>query len=116
MMATDLVKNITNKLTTQVAVFPLATFRVVFGALMLFSTIRFWYYGWIEDFYIAPSHFFSYFGQDWILPYNAPFIYSLFIIMAISAAGIMLGLFFRVSSLLFFLSFTYIELIDKTTF
>lgn len=116
MMATDLVKNITNKLTTQVAVFPLATFRVVFGALMLFSTIRFWYYGWIEDFYIAPSHFFSYFGQDWILPYNAPFIYSLFIIMAISAVGIMLGLFFRVSSLLFFLSFTYIELIDKTTY
>ena len=116
MMATDFVKNIANKLTAEVAVFPLATFRVIFGALMLFSTIRFWYNGWIEDFYIAPSYFFSYWGLDWIIPYGPTFIYSLFILMALSAVGIMLGLFFRASSLLFFLSFTYIELIDKTTY
>ena len=115
-MATEFVKNITKKITLEVAIFPLATFRVLFGALMLFSTIRFWYYGWIEDFYLAPSHFFSYFGQDWILPYGSTFIYGLFIIMALSAVGIMLGLFFRASSLLFFLSFTYVELIDKTTY
>jgi len=111
-----LLKNIPHYLTAEVAILPLATFRVVFGALTLFSTVRFYYYGWIEDFYLAPRHFFSYFGQDWILPYGETFIYSTFIIMALSALGIMLGLFFRVSSLLFFLSFTYVELIDKTTY
>ncbi|MFK7756284.1 MAG: HTTM domain-containing protein [Flavobacteriales bacterium] len=116
MTVIDLLKNISKKLTAEVAIFPLATFRVVFGTLMLFSTLRFWYYGWIEDFYTAPTHFFSYFGQEWILPYNETFIYGLFIIMALSATGIMLGLFFRVCSLLFFISFTYVELIDKTTY
>lgn len=109
-------EHIIKKLTAEVAIFPLATFRVLFGALMVFSTIRFWYNGWIDDFYLTPTYFFSYFGQEWILPYNEIFIYSLFIIMALSAAGIMLGLFFRASSLLFFLSFTYVELIDKTTY
>ncbi len=109
-------RNIPHYFTAEVAIFPLATFRVIFGALMVFSTIRFWYYGWIEDFYLSPTHFFSYFGQDWIQPYGETFIYSLFIIMALSAVGIMLGLFFRISALLFFLSFTYVELIDKTTY
>ncbi len=113
---TNTLTHIAKKLNKQVAIFPLATFRVLFGALMLFSTIRFWYYGWIEDFYITPSYFFSYFGQEWIQPYSATFIYGLFIIMGVSAFMILLGMFYRMASLLFFLSFTYVELIDKTTY
>ncbi|HCY46455.1 MAG TPA: hypothetical protein DHU89_07200, partial [Flavobacteriales bacterium] len=50
-------EHIIKKLTAEVAIFPLATFRVLFGALMVFSTIRFWYNGWIDDFYLTPTYF-----------------------------------------------------------
>src|SRR5690606_41143594 len=41
-------------------------------------------------------------------------MYALFTVMLASALVIMLGWRYRLSALLFFLSFTYVELIDKT--
>lgn len=92
----------------------LAFYRICFGGLMLFSLIRFWLNGWIEAFYITPKFHFSYFGFEW-LPYpSTSGIYLLFILAFIGALGIILGLFYRFSAILFFVSFTYIELLDKT--
>ncbi len=115
-MVINQLSNIFSSLTQKVAIIPLVTFRVIFGGLMLASTIRFWYNGWIEDFYITPTHFFSYFDLNWIQPYNETVIYGLFILMLLGALGILLGAFYRVSAVVFFLAFTYVELIDKTTY
>src|SRR5690606_28811376 len=41
-------------------------------------------------------------------------MYLLFATMAVSAVLIMLGLFYRVAAIVFFVAFTYTELIDKT--
>ena len=116
MMEINSLRHSADKLKEKVAIYPLVTFRVLFGGLMIFSILRFWLNGWIEDFYITPTHFFPYFGLDWIQPYNSAFIYSLFIIMALAALGILLGAFYRASAIAFFLAFTYVELIDKTTY
>lgn len=95
---------------------PLATFRVAFGVMMLASIIRFWLNGWIAKQYIDPDFYFPYYGFEWIKSWGDPGMYILFAIMGIAAIGIALGAFYRVSATLFFLSFTYVELIDKTNY
>lgn len=93
---------------------PLAVFRVLFGFLMLISTLRFMYLGWIEDQYTNPMFHFTYYGFDWVKPLGVQGMYLVFVGMAVSTLGIMLGLFYRINALLFFLLFTYVELLDKT--
>ena len=94
---------------------PLATFRIFFGLMMLFSLIRFWSNGWIETLYIDPNFHFKYFGFNWVSDWGS-YTYLLFIICGLSTIFITLGLFYRYAIVIFFLSFTYIELIDKTTY
>lgn len=88
-------------------------FRVVFGLVMLVSVVRFWLLGWIEDQYISPVFHFKYYGFEWVEPLGATGMYAVFIAMGLSAVGIMLGAFYRLSATMFFLTFTYVELIDK---
>lgn len=94
---------------------PLAVFRILFGFMMLVSIIRFASYGWIEKFYLEPDFFFTYYGFSWVQPLG-DFTYVLFFICGISALFVMLGYRYRIAIILFFLSFTYIELMDKTTY
>ena len=94
---------------------PLATFRIFFGLMMLFSLIRFWSNGWIETLYIDPNFHFKYFGFNWVSDWGQ-YTYLLFIICGLSTILITLGIFYRFGMAIFFLSFTYIELIDKTTY
>ncbi|MDX5347254.1 MAG: HTTM domain-containing protein [Hymenobacteraceae bacterium] len=95
---------------------PLVVFRIIFGTMMLGSTIRFAWNGWIDALYIQPKFYFTYFGFEWVKPLGETGMYLLFALMAVSALGILLGSFYRLSSLLFFLSFTYVELIDKSNY
>ena len=94
---------------------PLAVFRILFGLILFISMIRFWSKGWIEKFYINPDYHFSYFGFEWVQPLGA-YTYLLYVVCLISSFCIALGFKYRVSIVLFFLSFTYIELMDKTMY
>lgn len=94
---------------------PLAVFRILFGVMMLLSIIRFWVLGWIDKLYIQPNFFFSYYGFEWVKPLGS-FTYLLFFICGLSALLIAVGFKYRMSVIVFFLSFTYIELMDKTTY
>ena len=94
---------------------PLAVFRVGFGFMMLLSVVRFWYNGWIEKLYLEPTFFFSYDYFGWVKPLGG-WTYGVFALVGLSALGVMLGWKYRLSAVLFFLSFTYVELMDKTTY
>ena len=93
----------------------LAIFRLGFGFLMLFSIIRIWNQGWIKELYIDPSFHFSYYGFEWIKPIG-DYTYLIFIICGISSFFVAVGYKYRISIILLFLSFTYAELMDKTTY
>ena len=82
---------------------------------MTFSILRFWLKGWIETTYIDPSFHFSYYFFDWVKPLG-DFTYLIFLICGLSAFFIALGYKYTYSIIIFFLSFTYIELMDKTTY
>ncbi|WP_062053506.1 HTTM domain-containing protein [Aquimarina longa] len=94
---------------------PLAVFRIFFGIMMLISIIRFWSYGWIDKLYIQPKFFFSYYGFEWVKPLGI-YTYVIFILCGVSTIFITLGYQYRIAIITFFLSFTYIELLDKTTY
>ena len=99
-----------------VSIAPLIVFRVLFGFMMALSILRFAFKGWISDLYITPEFYFSYWGFEWIKPLPGMAMYVVFGLMFIAAIGVMLGAFYRVSASLFFLLFTYVELIDKTNY
>lgn len=81
---------------------------------MVFSTLRFWYLGWIEEHYIDPAVTFKYFGFAWVQLLPPEGIYLLYALMLLSAIGVWLGFFYRISASVFFLTFTYAWLIDLT--
>ena len=77
--------------------------------------LRFQYYGWIEKLYIEPKFFFKYLGFEWVTPLGE-YTYGLFIVCGLAAFCVMLGWQYRIAIITFFLSFTYIELMDKTNY
>lgn len=93
----------------------MAVFRIFFGGMMVLSLIRFWANGWIEKLYLQPGFHFSYYGFEWVQPLGN-WTYIIFIVCGISALMVALGWKYRLAILAFFLSFTYIELMDKTTY
>ena len=104
-----------NYLNKQTSSYSLSVFRFLFGLLMSVSIVRFWLKGWIEELYINPTFHFSYSFFEWVKPFGE-YTYLLFFICFISALLVCIGLKYRLSIIVFFLSFTYIELMDKTTY
>jgi len=94
---------------------PLAIFRIVFGLLIFGSIIRFWAKGWIYDLYVKPVYFFSFYGFEFVKPLGQ-YTYLLFAICGISALLVAVGYHYRAAAISLFVSFTYIELIDKSTY
>ena len=82
---------------------------------MTFSIIRFWLKGWIKTLYIDPKIHFSYLGFEWVKPFGE-YTYILFFVCGLSSFFVAIGYRYLLSIIIFFLSFTYIELMDKTTY
>lgn len=94
----------------------LAFFRIVFGLLLFVSEIRFIARGWVTDFYITPDFFFTFYGFEWVRPFPEHYMHAVFYALAALALLITVGLFYRVAIVLFFLLFTYVELLDKSVY
>ena len=95
--------------------YPLALYRIGFGILVMFSLARFAMNGWIESLYLEPDFHFSYYGFSWVKPIGI-YTYLVFLICFSSALFVSIGYKYRFAIITLFLSFTYIELMDKTTY
>jgi hypothetical protein len=94
---------------------PLAVFRILFGLMLFGSIVRFWSKGWINELYIQPRYFFPFYGFEFVQP-PGPYTYLLFALCGLSALLVAIGFLYRIASISLFFSFTYIELIDKSTY
>ena len=83
---------------------------------MFVGMIRFLQSGWIERFYGEPIFFFRYWGFAWVPVAPVAYIEALYVVLAVLALFIAIGLFYRVSIVLFVLGFTYTELLDVTNY
>lgn len=104
------------KLDEHVSIAPLVIFRIIFGALLFFGSSRFLINGWVESLYIQPDYFFGYLGFEWVQPLPGNWMYLPFILMLIGSLGIIFGGFYRTSALIYFICFTYVELLDKSNY
>lgn len=93
-----------------------AAFRIMFGLLGFVAVCRFAANGWINELYVEPAHHFTYVGFGWVQPWPAWGMYLHFALLALASLGVALGYRYRLSITAFSLLFTYIELIDKTTY
>lgn len=100
-------------LVQQVSSSSLVFFRIAFGLVMLWETLRYFLYGWIAKYWILPKFFFTFEGFEWVQPWAGNGMYLHFFFLGVLAIFIALGLFYRISTILFFLGFTYIFLLDK---
>ncbi len=103
-----------NFLKEPISISQLVSFRILFGLLTFFSTLRFWYMGWIEKHYIQPVFHFKYFGFGWVEPLNSYGMYAVHVVLLLASLGVMFGFLYRLSAFLLFLTFTYCQLIDLT--
>jgi uncharacterized membrane protein YphA (DoxX/SURF4 family) len=109
-------KQFSTWLSTETSIAPLVVFRIIFGLMMFVSTLRFWSKGWIDSLYVKPIHFFHYYGFEWVKPLNQLGMYLVFICLLLASLFIMFGLFYRWAALIYFVLFTYVELIDSTNY
>ncbi len=94
----------------------LAAFRIAFGLLMFAGTVRFMWTGWIRTQYVEPAFFFKYPGFEFVRAWPEWGMYLHCGVVAALALCIALGLFYRVSAVLFALTFAWIQLIDVTNY
>jgi hypothetical protein len=113
---TAISRNSTTFLFRGASTAPLVGFRIIFGALMLFGILRFMSKGWVNELYIQPSFHFTYWGFGWVKPLPGEWMYVPFIAMVLASIGIILGFRYRLSAIVFFVGFTYVELLDKANY
>lgn len=103
-------------LSQATSAYPLGVFRMVFGLLMVFSSLRFMALGWIEDHYVEPVFHFKYWGFEWIEPLPRLGLYVVHCLMIVAALGVAFAIriWYRISAITLFMTFTYTELIDLT--
>ena len=94
----------------------LVFFRVLFGAIMLWETYRYFTHGWIGRYFVDPVVNFTYYGFSWVKPWPGRGMYIHFVVLGLAAACVMVGFFYRIAAPVFFLAFTYFFLLDQTRY
>ena len=94
----------------------LVVFRIGFAVIMFWEVIRYWSHDWIHQFYIEPEFYFKYYGFEWVHPWPGDGMYYHFIVMGLLAVFIGIGFLYRLSTLLFFLAFSYLFFIDQARY
>ena len=103
-------------ISRSVGIFPLLTFRVLFGSLMAYGSLRFMLNGWIEKLFVEPQFHFKYYGFSWVKALDQNTLYGIHILITIFALMIALGFLYKFAAASFFTLFTYVELIDATNY
>jgi vitamin K-dependent gamma-carboxylase len=113
---TPLRRRIADRAFRPVDIASLAAFRILFGLVMLGSTLRFLASGWIEPLYGEPGFFFTYPGFDWVTPWPVWGMYLHYGVLAVLALAITLGAWHRIVTPLFVVGFAYTQLVDVTNY
>jgi vitamin K-dependent gamma-carboxylase len=84
--------------------------------IMVWEVWRHFVHGWIQSDYIDPRYHFTYYGFGWIHPWPGNGMYVHFLALGVLAACIAVGFCYRVSTVLFFLGYTYVFLQDQALY
>lgn len=95
---------------------PLALFRIFYGAMMLYHVGTTLSNRWVDYFYISPQFHLTYPGFGWVKPWPGGGMYLHFGVLGLAALGILTGCFYRISTTIFAVGFTYVFLLEKALY
>lgn len=99
-----------------VAADSVAVFRIGFGLVAVYSSVRFLAKGWVDLLYLAPEHHLTYPGFGWVQPWPSPWMHLHVVVLALLGGCIALGYHHRLAAALFVIGFAYAELIDAALY
>ena len=94
----------------------LAVFRMMFGALILFEAVNYGVFLDLDTMYRAPDLLFKYHHFEWVVLPPGAWLEGLFALMGLSAIGVMLGAFYRLSAVVMAATFGYHFLLDQALY
>lgn len=80
---------------------------------MFIDAVRYIRFGWVSEYYLDPQFLFTYFGMSFVQPLPPVMLYGVFVVLAAAALGLALGIYYRLSGVVFTLLFTYVFLLEK---
>ena len=89
-------------------------FRITFGFLLVWATMKYFHQDLIWTCFQEPRILFTFRGFEFVRPLPGYGMQALFLTIAISAACIMVGFRYRIATSVFFISFTYMFLLDQS--
>jgi hypothetical protein len=82
--------------------------------LLLLEGIRYWFKGAFHNFWVDPEMHFRYELFSWLPDFSPAITTGLYALMGLLLVCIILGFYFRQTSILFCVIFSYFFFIDKT--
>ncbi len=93
-----------------------AFFRVAFAGVMLWHVVLFLTRDWVQFYFGDSPHHLSYFGFEWVRPLSGGGMKMVFYLMGLAAIGVGVGLFYRLSAIVLFVTYTYTFLAEAGLF
>ena len=90
-------------------------FRIMFGVIMFWEVTRYFKYHWIERYWVTPYFNFAYTPFN-LSPLSENGMYILWYVLGALAIFITIGFLYRISTVLFFLLFTYTFLLEQARY
>ncbi len=94
----------------------LVVFRIAFGAIMLWEVVRYFEKDWIRTYWMKPDFNFTYEWFEWVKPWGGEGMIFHFYLLGILSVLIMLGLFYRLATVLMFFAFSYVFLLEQARY
>ncbi len=102
------------RLSRPVAIDSLVAFRIAYGAITAWASLRYFLNGWIEELFVRPRVYLPFF--DWAVPLPGAAMYGLFAVLLGLSLCIALGYRYRLAVAAFFVGFTYLQLVDRANY
>lgn len=95
----------------------MVVFRIGYGAIMFWEVTRYFDHNWIRNYYTGKEFYFTYPGFSWVSPWpSLELMEAHFILIAVLAVFIGIGLFYRLAAAGMFVAFSYVYLLEQARY
>ncbi len=91
-------------------------FRILLGAMLVWEVSLFFWYGFIDRYFVEPMFHLTYYGFGWVTPLPGTGMHVLFGLLGLAGLFLTIGLYARLSAALFCVGFAYVFLLEQTRY
>ena len=111
-----MIKTVIDKFFKPVDIASIVFFRIGVGILIVYQFLSYLFTNIAYEKWIKPVYYFKYYGFHWVEALPENYIYAIVIILIIAGVLIATGFLYRIATVIFFLGFTYLFLLDQTIY